>query len=175
MCHISLLSFALINAKSFSAYMYPQADQGALANTQKAAKACIRQYAPLLLSGHPSLRPQAVEVLLVQAVLLPWPTAHSAMPSKGDVPFLFSVVPALGADFGVSAPGFYAAIPFDPPCSVHLIHLYTLMLDATRQDARARDLFLCNRHLDHHRLGQKVLLQQKGTNSPSPFHRCLQL
>ena len=40
------------------------------------------------------------------------------------MPFPFSVVPALGADFGVSAPGFYAAIPFGPPCSVHLIHLH---------------------------------------------------
>ena len=39
------------------------------------------------------------------------------------MPFPFFVVPALGADFGVSAPGFYAAIPFDPPCLVHLIHL----------------------------------------------------
>ena len=139
--------------------MYPQADQGALANTKKAAKACIWQYAPLLLSGHPSLRPQDVEVLLVQTVLLPWPAANSAMPSKEDEPFPFSVVPALGADFGLSAPGFYAVIPFDPPRSMHQIHLYTLMLDTTRQDARARDLFLCNRNLDHHRLGQKVLLQ----------------
>ena len=50
--------------------------------------------------------------LLVKAALLPWPTAHSAMPSKQQVPFPFFVVPALGADFGVSAPGFYAAIPF---------------------------------------------------------------
>lgn len=50
--------------------------------------------------------------LLVKAALLPL-----------QVPFPFSVVPALGADFGVLAPGFYAAIPFDPPCLVHLIHL----------------------------------------------------
>ena len=50
--------------------------------------------------------------LLVKAALLPL-----------QVPFPFSVVPALGADFGVSAPGFYAATPFDPLCLVHLIHL----------------------------------------------------
>ena len=55
--------------------------------------------------------------LLVKAALLPWPTAHSAMPSKQQVLFTFSVVPALGVVFGVSAPGFYAAITFDPPCS----------------------------------------------------------
>ena len=52
------------------------------------------------------------------------------MPSKQQVPFPFFVVPALGVDFGVSAPGFYAAIPFDPLCLVHLIHLHTLRLGA---------------------------------------------
>ena len=69
--------------------------------------------------------------LLVKAALLPL-----------QVPFPFSVVPALGDDFGVSAPGFYAAIPFDPPCSVHLIHLHTLLLGASGQVARDKDLSL---------------------------------
>ena len=62
------------------------------------------------------------------------------MPSKQQVPFPFSVVPALGADFGLSAPGFYAAIPFDPPCSVHLIHLHTLLLGARGQVVGDKDL-----------------------------------
>ena len=87
------------------------------------------------------------------------------MPSKQQVPFPFSVVPALGDDFGVSAPGLYAAIPFDPPCLVHLIHLHILLLGATGQVARGKDLSLCSRHLD----------QLAGTNYPSRFHRCLQL
>ena len=53
----------------------------------------------------------------------------------------------------------------DPPCSVHLIHLHILLLGASGQVARGKDLFLFNRHLD----------QLAGTNSPSRFHRCLQL
>ena len=67
------------------------------------------------------------------------------------MPFPFSVVPALGDDFGVSAPGFYAAIPFDPPCSVHLIHLHTLLLSASGLIVGDKELSLCNRHLDLYR------------------------
>ena len=53
----------------------------------------------------------------------------------------------------------------DPPCSVHLIHLHTLLLGASGQVVGGKDLFLCNRHLD----------QLAGINSPSRFHRCPQL
>ena len=53
----------------------------------------------------------------------------------------------------------------DPPCLVHLIHLRTLLLGAIEQVVGGKALFLCNRHLD----------QLAGTNSPSRFHRCLQL
>ena len=87
--------------------------------------------------------------LLVKAALLPL-----------QVPFPFFVVPALGDDFGVSAPGFYAAIPFDPPCSVPLFHLHTLLLGVSGQVVGGKVLFLCNKHLHQHRKVQRLVLQQ---------------
>jgi len=177
MCHISLCSFTLINAKSFAAYMYSPALRVRWHTSRSSAIACIgtpklapsdKNFIALILSSAAIRSPFPAArgcrtFLLVKAALLPWPTAHLAMPSKQQVRFPFSVVPALGADFGVSAPGFYAAIPFDPPCLVHLIHLHKVpparsafgrgnsCLAPAGKLPVVKDLFLCNRHVDLYR------------------------